>query len=70
MTRQAIKDAVVKAVNASNFQVDFIDNDDDGSLIIKVSRPTYPGYQKTVKGVVKDEIDIGKFKEVLAETLN
>lgn len=69
MTKEALKTAIVNSVNASNFQVDFIDNNDDGSLFIKVSRPT-KGYSKTIKGIVRNEEDIGKFQEVLTERLN
>lgn len=65
MTREAIKTAIVRAVSDSRFQIDFINNNDDGSLVIKVSRPTMYDNYKTIKGVIGDEEDIGKFEEVL-----
>jgi hypothetical protein len=70
MTREAIKEAIVRAVSDSKFQVDFINNNDNGSLIIKVSRPTTNNYCKTIKGVINGEEDIGKFEEVLTEQMN
>ena len=40
MTKETVRDNIVRAISDSKFQIDFIDNDVDGSLVIKVSRPT------------------------------
>ena len=65
MTREAIKSAIVRAVSDSKFQVDFIDNNSDGSLIIKVSRPTKYENSTSIKGIIRGENDIGMFQEAL-----
>jgi hypothetical protein len=70
MTIEAIKTAIVRAVDSSKFQVDFIDNNQDGSLIIKVSRPMKYNHQWSVQCLIRDEDDIGKFEEVLTEQIN
>ncbi len=70
MTKEAIKEAIFRAINHSNFQVDFIDNDDDGSLVIKVSKPTKYNYYRTITGKIRAEEDIGKFEKVLLEQVN
>jgi len=67
MTIETIKSKIVEAVNLSKFQVDFIDNDNDGSLIIKVSRPTKHDHYKTISGKIREENDIGKFIGALSE---
>lgn len=65
MTREAIKTAIVRAVSDSKFQVDFINNNEDGSLIIKVSRPTKYNNSTSIKGTIRGEDDIGMFQEAL-----
>jgi len=67
MTKEAIREAIVRAVNSSKFQVDFIENDKDGSMVIKVSRPTKYDNYRSIKGIIRGESDIGIFKEVLME---
>ena len=61
----AIKDAIVNAVNSSNYQVNFIERKDDG-LLIEVQRPTKFNNQKSIRGLIRQEEDIGKFQEAIA----
>jgi len=67
MSINDIKEEVVKAVNRSKYQVNFIDQQND-KLLIEVERPT-KYYSKQLRGEIKSEGDIRKFEEALAETL-
>lgn len=66
MTKEAMRESIVRAISDSKFQIDFIDNDVDGSLVIKVSRPTKMNYHHTIAGRIRVEEDIGKFREAIA----
>lgn len=68
MTIEAIKTAIVRAVSDSNFQIDFINNNDDGSLAIKVSKPTKYNNFRSIQGIIKEENDITMFCEALTGT--
>jgi hypothetical protein len=67
MSINDIKEEVVKAVNRSKYQVNFIDQKED-KLLIEVERPT-KFYSKQLRGEIKSEGDVRKFEEALAETL-
>jgi len=70
MTKEAIKEAIVRDINHSKFQIDFIENDKDGAISIKVSRPTKYDNHRSIKGLIRGENDLNTFREALMEQMN
>lgn len=69
MSIDAIKNAIVEAVNLSKFQVNFIENNKNG-LLIEVERPTKYAHKKVIKGSINGEEDIGKWQKALTEEMD
>jgi hypothetical protein len=65
MSIDAIKNAIVEAVNLSKFQVNFIENN-----TLEVERPTKYAYKKVIKGSINGEEDIGKWQKALTEEMD
>jgi len=53
MSINDIKDEIVKAVNRSKYQVNFIDQSGD-KLLIEVEKPTRFNYDRKIRGGDKD----------------
>jgi len=64
MSINDIKDEIVKAVNRSKYQVNFIDQSGD-KLLIEVEKPTRFNYERKIRGEIKTESDIKTFEEAL-----
>ena len=64
MSQETIKEIIVKAINSSNYQINSLENK-PGGVMVEVAKPTKHGYVNSVKGLIKNEVDIGNFKEAL-----
>ena len=61
--------AIRNAVNGSGYEISLIENSKDG-LVIEVQKPTNVKYDywHKIKTTIRNEADIGTFREALQET--
>jgi hypothetical protein len=64
MSQETIKEIIVKAINSSNYQLNSLENKPNG-VMVEVAKQSKYGYTNSVRGLIKNEVDIGNFKEVL-----
>lgn len=64
MSNDTMKSIIVQVVSLSEFQINLIETKSNG-VFIELQKLTKHGYINTLRGLVKNETDIGNLKEIL-----